>query len=111
MPQHGRALMAGGFSRVSSDLNKTPSALDKCTIGCRWGLLLVKMTYGIADVWREQPGKRASDPSETRLDRLIVLDVVDVAKQSGIWDGLPEDHLAVTLRLQAPSELCRGPPT
>ena len=111
--------MAGDFNCVSGDLDVTPNALGRRRTGYLGGLQLVEETYGLTDVWRDQhPGERAithvcaSDRSGARLDRwLLSLDVLHVAQQSEIWEGLPGDHLGVTLRLQAPSDSCRGPHT
>ena len=115
MPQHGGALVAGDFNCVSGDLDVTPNALGRRRKGYLGGLQLVEKTYVSRD---QHPGERAithlcaSDRSGARLDRSrLSLDVLHVAQQSQIWQGLPGDHLGVTLRLQAPSDSCRGPHT
>ena len=115
IPKHVGAMVAGNW--VSDDLDVTPHALGRRRTGYLGGLQLVEETYGLPDVSRDQPpGERAithvcaSDRSGARFDRwLLSLDVLHVAQQSEIWEGLPGDYLEVTLRLQAPSDSCRGP--
>ena len=116
--RHGGALVAADFNCDSGDLNVTPNASCRRRTGYLGDLQLLEETFGLVHVWRDQhPGERAiihvcaSDQSEPRLDRwLLSLDVLHVAQQSDIWEGLPGDHLGVTCGCR-PSRTRAEPPS
>lgn len=117
LPQHSRILMGGDFNCVCSDLDVTTNAQGRRRTGYLGGLQLVEETYGLLDAWREQhPGQRdvthvcASDASGARLDRwLVASDILLLTRRVDILEGLPGDHLGVSIRLTSPTDTEAGP--
>ena len=108
MPQR----VAGDFNCLSGDLDVTPNALGRRRTGYLGGFQLVEETYGLTD----GTSTLERDPSH--------IFVPHTALEHGLTDGFYNLTCCTlrssqrygrgcqdTLRLQAPSDSCNGPPS
>ena len=117
IPQGRHLIVAGDFNCVADDLDVTPNAHGTRRTGYTGGLATVMHTFGLNDAWREQhPAASAvthvcaSSRTGARLDRFLVsTDVLLHTTHTDILEGLPGDHLGVSLRIVAPQGIQQGP--
>ena len=114
----GRQLIMGG------DWNCIPALVDQVgadtsgrLAGYRRGLQCIEERHDLHDAWRvHHPALTdfthtgTGGFSSARLDRwLLSADVMEWVRACEILHGLPGDHCAVSVRLQAPQGVLRGP--
>ena len=116
----GRQLLLGG------DWNCIPTLADQVgtdtscrLVGYRMHLQPLEEHHGLCDVWREHnpdlvdfTHTGTGGCSSARLDRwLLSSDMLLWARSCEIVHGLPGDHCGVSLHLEAPLGILRGPGT
>lgn len=117
IPQQRHLLVGGDFNCVKDDLDVTQNAKGSRRVGYTGGLEVVEHAFGLNDVWREQHPSHSqithvcpSSHTGARLDRwLTSTDVLMHTTSSDIIEGLPGDHLGISMRMVSPQGMHQGP--